>query len=88
VKNFAEFLKTEAARQIVDPAFIERINASLVTITTQRELVAFAQARYPDHFHADPRKPTTTPYGRTAMQQLWAAYLAWAEMPEKVAKKG
>jgi hypothetical protein len=66
-------------KQSCDPAFTERLNAAGVTITTQRELVAFAQARYPDHFHADPRKATTTPFGRTAMTHLWAAYLNWAE---------
>ena len=70
MKTFTEFLKTETSPSVCDSAFIERLNAAGVMIVSQNDLMKFARERFPDHFHADTRKATTTAFGRTAMQQL------------------
>jgi hypothetical protein len=88
MKTFAEFMKTGAANDICDAAFLERLAASGITVTSVNELVKFARDRYPDHYPADIRKSSSMPFGRLTMQRLWATYLSWVEAPEKTAKKG
>ena len=80
---FADYMRTDAARQNCNPEFYDRFISSGCVITTLNELVKFARERWPSHFPADPRKSTGMPCGRDAMQSLWASYLSWAEkVPE------
>jgi hypothetical protein len=83
MKTFAEFMKTGAANEICDPAFLERLVASGTTVSSVNDLVKFSRDRYPEHYPADSRKSSSMPFGRLTMQRLWAAYLSWAEAPEK-----
>jgi len=81
MKSFAEFLKTDAGQQSLDPDFRGRLNSAGASIDTLNALMRFARERHPDHYSADTRKSTGKPYGKEAMQAVWAKYLHWAESP-------
>ena len=58
---------------------IDRIVRSGATIKTITALKTFARQRYPDHY-SDWRNDTSDkPYGKEAMNTLWAAYLRRVE---------
>jgi hypothetical protein len=82
MKTFASFLDTDESRQGCDPKLHARLVSASAGINSLNALVRWARERHPDHYAPDPRKPTGMPYGREAMQRLWANYLAWSEEVE------
>jgi hypothetical protein len=78
-KGFMAFLKTDAAKQIVDQKFIDRLVGANEEIETLNRLMRLVRERFPDHFATDPRKATTKPYNKDVMARLWAAYLEYRE---------
>jgi hypothetical protein len=77
ITKFWAFLETAEARKLLDPAFLDRLTKSGTKPDTLNQLMRFARENWPDHFPADFREDSGTPFGREAVRQFWAAYLEW-----------
>jgi hypothetical protein len=79
-KTFGAYLTTDACGKVFsDTKFIEKLRQYGKSIKTRTALKIFARERHPDNY-TDWRTPTPEmPYGKEAMDRLWAAFLEWQE---------
>ena len=63
----------------MDAEFYTRLVRAGASIKSLNSLKGWAKDRYPDHYTNDWRMTTGMPYGREAMQRLWADYPATEE---------
>jgi hypothetical protein len=78
--NFSEFMNTNEGQRDLDPKLVKRLQDWQDPIDSKHALITFAKERWPDNYTRDWRKSTKgMPFGREAMEALWARYLATQE---------